>query len=137
MSTESLIVQTSRPLLTLRGYQDIVVSTDQKRDSGLDLSFPLLGLFGETGSLLSEAKKKQRDAASYLGYSRIVVEELGDVLWYLTIVAARSNLSITDIGQLSESKSPKKHQSVDLSFASLQPHELSPQSQPIVAFEKT
>jgi|HubBroStandDraft_2_1064218.scaffolds.fasta_scaffold722730_1 hypothetical protein len=43
--------------LTLKAYQASVVSTDQKKDSGVDLSFPLLGLFGETGSLLSEAKK--------------------------------------------------------------------------------
>ena len=32
------------------------------------MAFPLLGLFGETGSLLSELKKKQRDSASYSGY---------------------------------------------------------------------
>ncbi|MFC6737795.1 hypothetical protein [Methylobacterium tardum] len=42
----------------------------------------MLGLFGETGSLLSETKKKQRDARSYLGYEASVVEEMGDALWY-------------------------------------------------------
>src|ERR1700693_4916394 len=92
----ALSSQTSQPALTLNGYQDVVVTTDQKPDAGLDLSFPLLGLFGETGSLLSEAKKKQRDDASYLGYAASVVEELGDVMWYLTTIAARSNLRIAE-----------------------------------------
>ncbi len=58
---------------------------------------PLLGLFGETGSLLSEAKKKHRDAASYLGYEGSVVEELGDVLWYLTVLADRAHIQLSDL----------------------------------------
>ncbi len=107
--------QTSRPPLTLNRYQDVVVTTDQKRDAGLDLSFPLLGLFGETGSLLSEAKKKQRDAATYLGYAESVIEELGDVMWYLTIIAARSNLRIAEIIKPGS----------DLLLASLQPQKLT------------
>jgi len=74
--------------LTIQDYVSQALTTDQRSDSG-SLTFPLLGLFGETGSLLSEVKKKQRDRASYLGYAGAVVEELGDVLWYLTAVAAR------------------------------------------------
>src|ERR1700693_4910506 len=68
--------------LTFQRYQDLAISTDRKRDPGSSLDLYLLGLFGETGSLLSEVKKKQRDAAAYLGYTASVVEELGDVLWY-------------------------------------------------------
>ena len=69
--------------LTVEDYAAQALTTDQRSDSG-SLTFPLLGLFGETGSLLSEVKKKQRDQASYIGYAGAVVEELGDVLWYLT-----------------------------------------------------
>ncbi len=57
------------------------------------LNFPLLGLFGEVGSLLAEVKKKQRDPISYRGYAAAVTEELGDVLWYLNLVAARGGFS--------------------------------------------
>lgn len=57
----------------------------------------MLGLVGETGSLLAEAKKKQRDAASYLGYAEAVAEEIGDVLWYLAAVARRHRLALSDI----------------------------------------
>src|SRR5882724_1609175 len=82
--------------LTVERYATQALTTDQRSDSG-SLTFPLLGLFGETGSLLSEVKKKQRDRASYIGYAGAVVEELGDVLWYLTAVAARGGLALSDI----------------------------------------
>ena len=52
--------------LTIQDYAAQALTTDQRSDSG-SLTFPLLGLFGETGSLLSEVKKKQRDRTSYLG----------------------------------------------------------------------
>lgn len=83
--------------LTFRAYQARAVRTDRTRAANGGLVLPLLGLFGETGSLLSEAKKKHRDAASYLGYERSVVEELGDVLWYLTVLADRANIQLADI----------------------------------------
>ncbi|RUP12499.1 MAG: hypothetical protein EKK43_21485 [Methylobacterium sp.] len=82
--------------LTIAGYASLASSTDQRSDGG-SLAFPLLGLFGETGSLLSEVKKKQRDRASYLGYASAVVEELGDVLWYVTAVASRGGLRLEEI----------------------------------------
>lgn len=42
-------------LLTVQDYQDKALLADQL--AGATLAVPLLGLFGETGSLLSEAKK--------------------------------------------------------------------------------
>ena len=82
--------------LTIYEYVKQAARTDQ-RGRGRALGFSMLGLFGETGSLLSEAKKRQRDDASYLGYADAVAEELGDVLWYLAAVARRSGLALTDI----------------------------------------
>src|SRR5262249_32599528 len=72
------------------------LTADKKPEASL--AFPLLGLFGEAGSLLSVVKKKQRDRASYLGYAPHVVEELGDGLWYFTGVAARGGIALSDIG---------------------------------------
>jgi NTP pyrophosphatase (non-canonical NTP hydrolase) len=70
--------------LTLNKYQSLAQKTDAKaRQGDRAVAFPLLGLFGEIGSLLSELKKKQRDADSYVGYQHSVIEEFGDVLWYL------------------------------------------------------
>jgi len=96
-------------------------------------------LFGETGSLLSEVKKKQRDRASYLGYASAVVEELGDVLWYLTAVAARGGLSLGEIaGNLNRGRGDWRRAPDDaLSFASLQPAIMTRRSEPTPTFEKT
>ena len=57
---EAAIMSDGFNLLTVEGYAAQALSTDQRSDEG-SLVFPLLGLFGETGSLLSEVKKKQRD----------------------------------------------------------------------------
>lgn len=124
--------------LTVRDYASQALTTDQRSDSG-SLTFPLLGLFGETGSLLSEVKKKQRDRASYLGYAGAVVEELGDVLWYFTAVAGRGGLSLDEIvGNLNRGYTDwQRTPDAATSFASLQPAIMSRRPEPTPAFEKT
>src|SRR5690606_39032404 len=63
-------------------YQEKAALTDQFRDKKADdaLMIPLLGIAGETGTLLSEFKKKIRDKDSYEGFSDRADEELGDIL---------------------------------------------------------
>jgi NTP pyrophosphatase (non-canonical NTP hydrolase) len=85
--------------LGLDEYQHFASLTDRnERHGAAGLGFVLLGLFGEAGSLLSVVKKKQRDKASYLGYAPHVIEELGDVLWYFSVIAARGGLALSDVG---------------------------------------
>jgi NTP pyrophosphatase (non-canonical NTP hydrolase) len=120
--------------LTVEGYTEQALATDRRSDGG-SLTFPLLGLFGETGSLLSEVKKKQRDRASYIGYASAVVEELGDVLWYLTVVADRGGLRLGDIA--TGTGLVHTTGSTELPFASLQPELMPRRSEPSQAFEKT
>jgi NTP pyrophosphatase (non-canonical NTP hydrolase) len=84
----------------LNEYQEAAARTDQNQRGGMEgLAFPLLGLFGEVGTLLSALKKKQRDKDSYVGYSEAVVEEFGDVLWYFSNVASRASLCVGDLAQ--------------------------------------
>ncbi len=79
-------------------YQELVRQTDKNPKEGMaGLHFPILGLFGEVGSVLSELQKKQRDADSYAGYADSVIEEFGDVMWYFTNIADRTNLEISDL----------------------------------------
>jgi NTP pyrophosphatase (non-canonical NTP hydrolase) len=80
-------------------YQETAVLTDQFPDKKSDdaLMIPLLGLAGETGTLLSEFKKKIRDKESYEGFQERAEEELGDVLWYLANLATHLGLSLSDI----------------------------------------
>lgn len=82
-------------------YQDAASGTDQfaGRNSNKEdgLMIPLLGLAGETGTLLAEFKKKIRDKESYQGFHERAEEELGDILWYLSNIASRLELSLSEI----------------------------------------
>jgi NTP pyrophosphatase (non-canonical NTP hydrolase) len=51
---------------------------------------------GEVGSLLSAVKKKRRDIDAFFGYHEAVVEELGDVLWYISRVARHGGTSLAE-----------------------------------------
>lgn len=68
--------------ITINGYQSASRTTD--RISALDLGTPIFGLFGEIGSLLAALKKRRREGDAYATYDETILEELGDVLWYLT-----------------------------------------------------
>ena len=84
--------------LRLDDYQRATSKTDQNAIAGQKgLQLPTLGLFGETGSLLSELKKKQRDKKSYFAYDETIVEEFGDVLWYLSNIAGRLGVRLSDL----------------------------------------
>jgi NTP pyrophosphatase (non-canonical NTP hydrolase) len=80
-------------------YQEKAALTDQFADKKADsaLMIPLLGIAGETGTLLSEFKKKIRDRESYDGFKERAQEELGDVLWYLSNLATHLGLSLSEI----------------------------------------
>ena len=82
--------------------------TYQKRASRTDRSpatdekgmmIPLLGLAGETGELLTEYKKFLRDGESHVLFKERFAEELGDLLWYLTNVATKFGLHLSEIAQ--------------------------------------
>ena len=88
----------SSQILKLDAYQSRAQETDQIKQRGLDgLSYFLLGLFGEVGTLLSALKKKQRDKDSYIGYNEAVIEEFGDVLWYFTNIATRASIQLSTL----------------------------------------
>ena len=124
-------------ILTVGDYARRAATTDQRKGARA-LGFSMLGLFGEVGSLLSEAKKKQRDAASYLGYADAVAEELGDVLWYLSAIARRSRLSLADIAAAAAGDGTWSPGTNDaLTFHALQPKHMPIAKAPTVAFEDT
>ncbi len=119
------ILLTPSELLTIDQYQSLARETDRTAKNGSSgLEFPLLGLFGEVGSLMSELKKKQRDADSYLGYEPSVVEELGDVLWYFANCASRSDISLPGIATRLISAGEveaKPDENAQITFSALQP----------------
>jgi NTP pyrophosphatase (non-canonical NTP hydrolase) len=78
-------------------YQEKALGTDQRRTGADAIIIPLLGLAGETGTLLSEYKKRLRDGESHTEYEPLVAEELGDLLWYIANLASKFDLSLSDI----------------------------------------
>ncbi len=125
-------------MLTIEDYAKQAARTDQRSGKSA-LGFSMLGLFGEAGSLLSEAKKKQRDAASYLGYALAVSEELGDVLWYLAAVARRSKLALSDIAANAARGDDEWRAGGNeaLTFHALQPEHIPLAKAPMPQFEHT
>ncbi|MFD1103816.1 nucleoside triphosphate pyrophosphohydrolase family protein [Sphingobium olei] len=124
--------------LTIANYAVQAGFTDQRSDAG-SITFPMLGLFGETGSLLSEVKKKQRDKASYLGYADTVVEELGDVIWYLTILGSRVGVGLDELFANVDRGFGDWCGGGDaaITFAALQPPIMARKTEPSPVFEDT
>lgn len=107
MSESLTLEQIRRVLAPRRNFIDDLMLDEYRRfalqlnRTGLKdraaLDFMMMGLFGETGSLLSEVKKKQRDKRAYFSYRASAIEELGDVLWYFSNVASLFGLRLSDI----------------------------------------
>jgi NTP pyrophosphatase (non-canonical NTP hydrolase) len=54
----------------------------------------ILGVLGELGSLASVMKKQIRDGSVYTGAQDDLIEECGDVLWYLAAIATHYGLDL-------------------------------------------
>ncbi len=86
-------INDERPLSAAQ-FEENAIATDRL---GPNMDTAVLGLVGEIGSLLSALKKKRRDTDGYFGYRDAVLEELGDVLWYVSAVARRGGTSVTEV----------------------------------------
>ncbi len=88
--------------MNLDDYQKESQKTDRVPGNVTDCSdesvvVPMLGLAGEAGQLLSEYKKYLRDGDSHTLFTARVEEELGDLLWYISNVATKFGLSLSDV----------------------------------------
>ncbi len=73
---------------------------------------------------MSALKKKRRDAGAYFGYEAAVLEELGDVLWYMAAITRRADISLADVFLRAQSKTGLR--SRRFRFAQLDGHPESP-----------
>lgn len=84
-------------------YQEKSALTDQSplntNGNINSLLIPLLGLAGESGSLLTEYKKYLRDGDAYKIFHERISEEIGDILWYLSNIATKENLDLEEIAK--------------------------------------
>ena len=104
--------------MEMNEYQKLSMKTDRmphkegfKFDSEA-MWVPLLGLSGEVGELLVEYKKYLRDGQGHQLFEERIVEELGDILWYLTNVATKFNLNLADVAHENLGKVYARHETV-------------------------
>jgi NTP pyrophosphatase (non-canonical NTP hydrolase) len=87
-----------RNAVKLDEYQQKAAATDASEIAkNPDLSVPMLGLAGETGSLLTLYKKRLRDGDAFQVAEERLSEEIGDILWYLAAITRRFGLSLESI----------------------------------------
>lgn len=85
--------------MQLAEYQRRAQATDQQRNANEHTAIivPLLGLAGEAGTLLSAYKKWLRDGEAHRLFKTQVIEDLGDILWYLANLAEKFEVSLDDV----------------------------------------
>lgn len=95
-------------MMNLNEYQKNALETDLNPNTREGLLISLLGVAGEAGELLSKYKKHLRDGDAYTTFNDAIKEELGDVLWYLTNIASKSNLSLEEVALANLAKTRKR-----------------------------
>ena len=95
--------------MQIADYQAEAQATDQKPgDDSVGLVVPLLGLAGESGSLLASYKKFLRDGPAHRLYKEEVAEELGDILWYVANLASKFDLRLEEIAAANLAKTQSR-----------------------------
>jgi NTP pyrophosphatase (non-canonical NTP hydrolase) len=92
--------------------------------------FPLLGLAGEAGDLLSAYKKRFAPGNKKIFERDIIKKELGDILWYLSNIASKANLKLEKVAQknLTKVKARCTTGPIIIPDKSSKPHEKFPRS---------
>lgn len=91
--------------MDLNQYQELAKQT-AVYDRSYGVFYPSLGLAGEAGEVADHAKKAIRDDGGKITVERrqAMKKELGDVLWYLAMVADDIDLSLDEIAKANVEK---------------------------------
>jgi NTP pyrophosphatase (non-canonical NTP hydrolase) len=92
--------------MTFEEYQKKARTTARGHTKKDELFHLLLGLVGETGEIAEKFKKlvRDNDTDETLVNKADLEKELGDVLWYVTILADYFGLSLDDIAEKNVAK---------------------------------
>jgi NTP pyrophosphatase (non-canonical NTP hydrolase) len=88
--------------MDLRDYQARARATDRtsenyENDVRRDVVVALLGIAGELGTLATAYKKCLRDGKAYELHVENMAEEIGDLLWYLAVLADKFGLDLAEV----------------------------------------
>ena len=86
-------------------YQSFVVST-KRYDRQYAVIYPALGLASEAGEVAGKVKKVLRDAAGKLDLEQAhkIIDELGDVLWYVTCIVDDLGFTLEEVLERNQAK---------------------------------
>lgn len=93
--------------MTLDEYQkEALVTAVFTDDEFRDLAHWVFGVSGEAGEIAEKIKKIVRDKSGYPDDEdkRELVKEMGDVLWYLAVLAEHLGVSFDEVGKQNISK---------------------------------
>lgn len=88
--------------MDLNEYQERAAETAGYPEiGGQPLTYPAMGLAGEAGELMNKVKKIWRDRGGELDeeFRRELVDELGDVLWYVALLARELDEELEVVGR--------------------------------------
>lgn len=96
----------------MNAYQQAALRTAAPKDKKNELFHLLLGLVGETGEIAEKAKKIVRDHDSDFAQWDIddLTKELGDVLWYLAVLADNFDVPLEEVAQRNIAKLADRQQ---------------------------
>ena len=92
--------------MDIRDYQKKAWETAIYPNKGNNLSYPALGLGGESGEVLEKIKKISRDDNEEITERKReeLKKEIGDVFWYLAAIATELNLDLKEVLEKNISK---------------------------------
>lgn len=92
--------------MNLRAYQEAVLNGSLCANESDRFIENTLGLAGEAGEFADLVKKQIRGDASHPSQ---MIDELGDVLWYVTSLAGQLGFSIEELASLNYQKLHDRH----------------------------
>jgi NTP pyrophosphatase (non-canonical NTP hydrolase) len=102
--------------MTFDEYQKAALRTDITKDKGtgvMSIAFmdKVLGLTGESGEFADKIKKILRDKDAQINEedNQELVKELGDVLWYIAVLADYLGVSLDELATRNINKLAKRH----------------------------
>lgn len=92
--------------MELNSYQTSALQTAIYPNQGANFVYPALGLVSEAGEVADKLKKVIRDNDSVLTdeIRDKVAKEVGDVMWYVAVLAYELDYSLEDIAQMNLDK---------------------------------
>lgn len=83
--------------MDLSTFAQLAEKTDDLGDDADAIAVALFGIAGEAGSIVSEAKKALRERGPLPNLGDAVSEEVGDLMWYVALLARRLGLDLNEV----------------------------------------